>query len=124
MVIGNGISHAVLFLMVISLLFISLPEVNGWCSGGCSIAGGGTVSSGSFMGDRAVDIELSSFDEFVRDKLGGNSSFNQTGKGNSSQNGSEAILSANNRTAKLGNIGTQESRLSTMAFAAFSNNRI
>ena len=143
--IGNGIWHAILFLIIISSFIIFLPEAKGGCSGGCSISGGGGVSSGSFMGDRAVDIEMSSFDEFVRDKLGrnpaaalqaktpsrdfqlssklsSNSSLNQTGKSNSSENSSAVVISSNNRTVKLAAIGTQSSRLSDMAFAAFSNN--
>lgn len=143
---SNGISHVnmILFLIAISSFIISLPEAKGGCSGGCSISGGGGVSSGSFMGDRAIDIGMSSFDEFVRDKLGrnpaaalqaktpsqdskltSNSSINQTANGNSSQNCSAVIavvLSSSNRTVKLAAIGTQDRRLSTMAFAAFDNN--
>lgn len=139
--IGNGIWHAILFLMVISSFFISMPEAKGGCSGGCSISGGGGVSSASFMGDRAVDIGMSSFDEFVRDKLGrnpaaalqakspsqdsqlkSNLSLNQTENGNSSQNGSVEIISSDSRTVKLGAIGMQNGRISNLAFAAFSNN--
>jgi hypothetical protein len=139
--IGNGISYALLFLMVVSSLIISLPEAKGGCSGGCSISGGGGISSTSFMGDRAVDIGMSGFDEFVRDKLGSNpatalqaksplqgaqlssnSSSNQTGNGSSSQNGSAEMISLDNRTVKLGAIGMQDSRLSTLASVAFDNN--
>lgn len=138
---GNGISHAILFLMVISSIVISLPEVKGGCSGGCSISGSGGISSTSFMGDRAVDISMSSFDEFVRDNLGSNSvaalqakspsqgaqlnsnsSLGQTGNGNSSQNGSAVMNSSDSRIVKLGAIGMQDSRLSTLASAAFDNN--
>jgi hypothetical protein len=141
--IGNGISHAILSLMVILLFLISFPMADGGCSGGCSISGGGSISSTSFMGDRAVDIGMSSFDEFVRDKLGSNpaetlqakslskeaqlksnSSLNQTGNGNSSQNGSAAMISSENRTVKLGATAMKESRQSTLAFAAFNNNWI
>jgi hypothetical protein len=103
------IKTTVLFMVVISSLLISIPEAEGGCAGGCSISGGG-VSSTSFMGDRATNIGMSSFDEFVRDNLGGNpaaalqvkplsqnnlsntnSSLNQTGNSSSSQNRS-AIL--------------------------------
>ncbi|MDD4651614.1 MAG: hypothetical protein PHQ34_05225 [Methanothrix sp.] len=138
---GSGISHAILFLIVVSSFFISQPEAKGGCGGGCSVSGGGGVSSTSFVGDRAVDISMSSFDEFVRDKLGSNpaaslqskspsqgaqlssnSSFNQTGNGNSSQNASAEMISSDNRTVKLGAIGMQDSRLSTLASAAFDNN--
>lgn len=141
--IGNGISHVnvILFLIVISSFFISMPEAKGGCSGGCSISGGGGISSASFMGDRSVDIEMSSFDEFVRDKLGrnpaaalqakspsqdsqlkSNSSLNQTANGNSSQNGSAEMISSDSRTVKLGAVGMQNGRISNLAFAAFSNN--
>jgi hypothetical protein len=146
---GNGISQMILILVVILSFFIALQEVKGGCSGGCSISGGGGVSSTSFMGDRAVDIGMSSFDEFVRDKLGSNpaaalqaksplqdaqlsinSSLNQTINSNSSQNNSAAMLSSNstaetnsdNRTVKLGAIGIQEGRLSNQVFAAFDKN--
>lgn len=122
MIMGIGISHAILSLIVISSFFVSLPEADGGCSGGCSISGGGGVSSTSFMGDRAVDIEMSSFDEFVRDKLGSNSSLNQTGNGNSSQNSSAAMISSDNGTIKLGAVAMKESRQSTLAFAVFNNN--
>ena len=112
---GISIKHTILFLMVFSSFFISLPEVKGGCAGGCSVSGGGG-SSTSFMGDRATNIDMSSFDEFVRDNLGSNpgailqvkslsqdtqlsinSSLNQTGNGNSSRN-SSAVMPIDNST--------------------------
>jgi hypothetical protein len=101
------------------------------------------------MGDPAVNIDMSSFDEFVRDNLGGdpqttlrtkslsqyeplnsNSSSNQTSNGNASQNSfvaSPAINSSGNTTSdngtvKLGASGMQDKRLSTLVFTAFNNN--
>jgi hypothetical protein len=135
-------------MVVISSIFINLPEVKGGCAGGCSVSGGGG-SSTSFMGDRTTNIDMSSFDEFVRDKLGSdpaklqvkslslvtqlssNSSLNQTGNGNSSQNSSAVMpltigsenATSNNRTVKLGSSGMQDDRLSALTFAAFNNNR-
>jgi len=104
-----SIKHRILFLVVISSLFISLPDVKGGCAGGCSVSGGGG-SSTSFMGDRATNIDMSSFDEFVRDNLGSNPaatlhvkslskyaqlstnlSLNQTSNSNSSQNSSTTM---------------------------------
>jgi len=103
------------------------------------------------MGDRATNIDMSSFDEFVRDKLDSNpgatlqakslsqytklstnSSLNQTSNSNSSQNSSTTIpvdnnptnTTSDNRTIKLGAFGMQDSRLSTPAFSIFNNNRL
>jgi hypothetical protein len=145
---GISIRHTILFLVVLSSVFISLSQANGGCSGGCSVSGGG-VSSSSFMGDRSVNIGMSGFDEFVRDNLGGdpratlqakslsqyaplnsNSSLNQSSNGNSSQNSFAFVPPTNslvnttsdNRTVKLGALGMQDYRLSTLAFAASNNN--
>jgi len=144
---GISIRHAILFLVVISSVFISLPQAKGGCAGGCAVSGGGGASS-SFMGDPAVNIDMSSFDEFVRDNLGSdprvalhaksvtqdtllnNSSLNQTGNGNSSLN-SFAVMPLTNDTVnttsdngavKLGASGMQDNGLATLAFAAFNNN--
>jgi len=126
---GISIKHTILFLVVISSVFISLPEVKGGCAGGCAVSGGGGSSS-SFMGDPAVNIDMSSFDEFVRDNLGGNSSLNQTSNGNSSQSSFVVMpltnnmvnTTSDNRTVKLGGFGMQDNRLSTLTSAAFNNN--
>jgi hypothetical protein len=147
-IMGISVKHKILFLLVISSVFISLPEVKGGCSGGCSAFGGGG-SSTSFMGDRATSIDMSSFDEFVRDKLGSNpgatlqakspslgsqlnnnSSINQTGNSNLSQNSSAVMPLINgganttsyDRTVKLGASGMQGNRLSTLTSAAFDKN--
>ncbi len=144
---GISIKHTILFLVVISSVFISLPEVKGGCAGGCAVSGGGGSSS-SFMGDPAVNIDMSSFDEFVRDNLGGNptklqakslsqdtplntnSSLNQTSNGNSSQSSFVVMpltnnmvnTTSDNKTVKLGAFGMQDNRLSTLTSAAFDNN--
>jgi len=143
---GISIKHTILYLVVISSFFISLPDVKGGCAGGCSVSGGGG-SSTSFMGDRATNIDMSSFDEFIRDNLGSNpaatlqvkslsqdtrlssnSSLNQTGNGNSSQN-SSAVMPLTNSTEnatsdngpiKLGAL--EMHKLSTLTSAAFNNN--
>jgi hypothetical protein len=145
---GISIRHTILFLVIISSVFIYLPQAKGGCAGGCSVSGGGGSSS-NFMSDPAVNIDMSSFDEFVRDNLGSdpqttlqakslsqyeplnsNSSSNQTSNGSASQNSfavSPAINSSgnttsNNGTVKLGTTGMQDKRLSTLVFTAFNNN--
>jgi hypothetical protein len=142
-----SIRHTILFLVVMSSIFISLPHAKGGCTGGCAVSSSG-VSSSSFMGDPAVNIDMSSFDEFVRDNLGGNpqttlqtkslsqdkpfstnSSRNETSNYNTSQNNSvvsPAINSSGNttsdiKTVKLGASGMQDKRLSTLVFTAFNN---
>jgi len=131
----NGLKHTILFLLVMSSVFISLAYAEG-CGGACIVSGGG--SSYNFMGDPATNIDMSSFDEFVRDNLGNNQttlhteslsigtlSNNQTINGNVSQNASEVdrvinsqgYMTLDNRTAKLGATGTQNQRLSTLAYA-------
>jgi hypothetical protein len=129
----------ILFLVVVSSIFVYLPHAKGGCGGPCAVSSGG-ISSSSFMGDPAVNIDMSSFDEFVRDNLGGdprtvlqvksplqdkllttNSSLNQTSNGNASRN-SLGNTTSDNRTVKLGAAGMQDRRLSTLAFAAFNNN--
>jgi hypothetical protein len=145
---GISIRHTILFLVVMSSVFIYLPQAKGGCTGGCSVSGGGGSSS-NFMGDRAVNIDMSSFDEFVRDNLGGdpqttlqtkslsqdkpfstNSALNQTSNSNASQNSSvvRPIISSlgnktsDNGTVRLGATGMQDKRLSTLALTTFNNN--
>jgi hypothetical protein len=143
---GTGIRLTILFLVVMSSVFIYLPHAKGGCGGACAVSGGGD-SSYNFMGDPAVTIDMSSFDEFVRDNLGDQttlqakslsqdtplnttSSLNQTVNGNASQNSlvvrpainSLGNMTSDNRTVKLGASGMQDKRLSTLAFAAFNNN--
>jgi hypothetical protein len=135
---GISIKHMILFLVVVSSIFVYLPHAKGGCGGPCAVSGGG-ISSSSFMGDPAVNIDMSSFDEFVRDNLGDpktalqaksllqdkpltiNSSLNQTSNGNTSQN-SLGNTTSDNRTVKLGAAGMQDKRISTLATAAFNNN--
>jgi len=145
---GISIRHTILFLVVMSSVFIYLPQAKGGCAGSCSVSSGGGSSS-NFMGDPAVNIDMSSFDEFVRDNLGSNpqttlqtkslsqdkplsinSSLNQTNTGNASRNSfavSPAINSSGNTTSdygtvKLGSSGMQDNKLSTLAYTAFNNN--
>lgn len=145
----NGIKYTILFLAVMSCVFICLPDAKGGCGGACAISGGGG-SSYNFMGDPAVNIDMSSFDEFVRDNLGNNqttlqakslpscdklsktnSSLNRT-TGNTSQNctavcpvnNSPGNAISDNRTIRLGASGMQDKRVSTLAFAAFNNFKI
>ena len=136
---GISIRHMILFFVVVSSIFFYLPHAKGGCGGACAVSGGG-VSSSSFMDDPAVNIDMSSFDEFVRDNLGGdrkttlqaksllqdkplttNSSLNQTSNGNASQN-RLGNTTSDNMTVKLGASGMQDKRLSTLAFATFNNN--
>jgi hypothetical protein len=136
---GISIKHMILFLVVVSSIFVYLPHAKGGCGGPCAVSGGG-ISSSSFMGDPAVNIDMSSFDEFVRDNLGGdpritfkakspfqdkllntNSSLNQTSNGNASQD-SLGNATSDNRTVKLGASGMQETRSSTLASSIFNRN--
>lgn len=144
---GIGIWLTILFLLVMSCFAIYLPHARG-CGGACSLGGG---SSYDFLGDPAVNIDMSSPDEFVSDNLGnhqailsvkslsqkttsnGNSSLNQTNRGNVSLNSSAVlgtIKSPENRTSdnetnrivKLGASGMQNKGLSTLAFGTLNNN--
>jgi hypothetical protein len=129
---GNGMRHMILFLVVMSV-FISLAYAEG-CGGACVVSSGG--SSYNFMSDPATNIDMSSFDEFVRDNLGNNKttlhteslsqetlSNNQTCNGNVSQNASEVgdvmynpgYTTLDNRTFKLG--AEQDKGLSTPVYA-------
>jgi hypothetical protein len=136
---GISIGHMILFFVVMSSIFVYLPHAKGGCGGAWAVSGGG-VSSSSFMGDPAVNIDMSSFDEFVRDNFGGdpkttlqaksllqdkplttNSSLNQPSNGNASQN-HLGNTTSDNRTVKLGASGMQDKRLSTLAFTTFNNN--
>ena len=138
---GISIKHTILFLVVMSSVFILSSSGKKGCAGGCAVSGDGGSSS-SFMGDPAVNIDMLSFDEFVRDNLGGNpqttsqdkplstnSSRNETSNYNASQNSSvvsPVINSLENatsdiKTVKLGASGMQDKRLSTLVFNAFNN---
>jgi len=136
---GFNIKRMALFLVVASA-FATLPCMGGGCGASCAVSGG---SSYNFMGDRAFNIGMSSFDEFVRDNVGqtslsakslsaddplsANSSLNQTS--NSSQTGVEVLPGINssgnttsdNRTVELGASGVQDTRLSTLVFTTFNN---
>lgn len=153
---GIGIRHSILILLVLSSIAIYLPHARGGCGGPCSIGGG---SSYDFLGDPAVNMDMSSPDDFVRDNLGNSqtmlstkslspetptnnsSSFNQTTRGNGSQNNSTALrvinvqgntTTSNNTTpdnatsesriVKLGASGMHDKRLPTLAFTTFNNN--
>ena len=102
------------------------------CGGACAIGGG----SYDFLGDPVVNMDMSSYDEFLRDDLdndqttlnmeslsSGTLSNNQTSNVNASQNASDmgdAINSQaplDNRTVKLGASGVQDHRPSTLAYA-------
>ena len=101
---GIGITHTILLLLVVSSVAIYLPHARG-CGGSCSLGS----SSYDFLGDPAVNIDMSSPDEFVRENLGNrqttlsvksllagtptnnSSSLNQTNKGNASQNSSGVL---------------------------------
>jgi hypothetical protein len=139
--------NAVLILVLMSSAFTCLPAANG-CSGGCVVSGGGDASY-NFIGDRAVDMDMSSFDDFVRDKIGNhqttlraiqlshatmpkdNSSLNQTSNGNMSQNCSavspiingQENATSDNKAIKLGAVGVNDYRAS-MVLAAFNNNML
>jgi hypothetical protein len=134
-----NILRMILFL-VVAFAFVTLPCVDGGCGGSCAVSGG---SSYNFMGDRAFNIGMSSFDEFVRDNVGqtslstkslstdnpssANSSLNQSG--NASQTGVEVppgINSSGNTTSdseavKLGALGIQNTRVSTLVFTTFNS---
>jgi hypothetical protein len=66
---GISIKHMILFFVVVLSIFVDLPHAKGGCGGPCAVSGGG-VSSFSFISDPAFNIDMSSFDEFVRDNLG------------------------------------------------------
>jgi hypothetical protein len=96
----------------------------------------------------AVNLDMSSFDEFARDNLGNHqttlsakspsrdmlfnstSSLNQTNNGNASQNTTTVSLvvkslgnmTSDNRKIKLGTSSIQDKRLSTLDLAAFNYN--
>lgn len=136
---GIGIKHTIVFLVVMSSFF-SLPEAKGGCAGGCFVSGGGGASTG-FMGDRAVNIGMSSFDEFVRDNLGSDPGATMRAKSlsrdnsmstNTSQNSSAVMslinstvnITSDNRIIKLGASGMQDYRLSTLTSTIFNGNRL
>jgi hypothetical protein len=142
---GISVWHTILFLMVVSSVFVCLPHAKGGCGSVCVVGGG---SSYDFMGDPAVNLDMSSFDEFVRDNLGDNqttlkakslsqdmlfnstSFLNQTNNGNASQRTSTirpvikslGNTTPDNRTIELGASGIKDKRLSTLALTIFNKN--
>ena len=140
---GIGIKHMILLLAAMSSAFISLPYAEGGCGGSCGLSSGG--SSYNFLDDPGFSVDMSSFDEFMRDNLGdqttlnakslsqdplldANSSINQTDNGNASQNGfavgpatdSSANTTSDTGAITLGASGMQDKRVSTLAFAIFN----
>jgi hypothetical protein len=131
----NRKRQTILFLVVMSSVFIGFAYAEG-CGGACVVSGGG--SSYNFMGDPATNIDMPSFDEFVRDNLGNNQttlhttslssgtlSNNQTSNGKASQNATEVgyvikspgYTTLDNRTVKLGALSMQDKGQSTLAYA-------
>ena len=140
---GIGIKHMILLLAAMSSAFISLPYAEWGCGGSCGLSSGG--SSYNFLDDPGFSVDMSSFDEFMRDNLGdqttlnakslsqdplldANSSLNQTDNGNASQNGfavGPATDRSANTTSDAGAItldasGMQDKRVSTLAFTIFN----
>lgn len=128
-----GIRHTVLFLVVMAFFFSPLAKAG--CGGACAISGG---ASYDFMGDRAVNMDMSSFDDFIRENLRNNQttmhakslgfsnvilSLSQNASDDSSQNATKiegAISSSgnstsNNRIVKLSTSSKQEQKSPTMA---------
>ncbi len=140
-------NHPILFLGIISSIFVYFPNAIAACAGGCAISTGGG-SSNNFMADPAANIDMSSFDDFVRDNIGNHQttfhaksiSQDNTMKINSSldlinnKNKSNYSLTVfpkisnlegntfDNKTVKLGNSGLLRRKLSTLALANFNNN--
>ena|GEM_PF-935538 len=134
-----NIMRLTLFLVLASA-FATHPCMGGGCGASCAVSGG---SSYNFMGDRAFNIGMSSFDEFVRDNVGqtslstitlsaddpssANSSLNQTS--NASKTDAEVMpginssgnITSDTGTIKLGASGAQDTRLSTLVFTTFNN---
>ena len=100
---GIGLRHTILLMLVASFAAVYIPHASCSCSGPCVVGGS---SSYDFMGDPAVNLDMSRPDEFIRESLGSgktslsvkalsqanlsitNSSLNQTNKGNLNQNSS------------------------------------
>ena len=123
---GISTKHAILFLLVLSSV-IYLPHARGGCGGGsCSIGG----ASYDFLGDPAVNMDMSSPDDFVRDNIvnsqtmlstkslskgapkNNSSSLNQTSRGNVSQNSSAALHVINGQGNTTSNNKTSDNATS------------
>jgi hypothetical protein len=130
----------ILFL-TISSAFIGHAHAGSCGGGACSIGGG---SSYDFLGDPSSNVDMDTFDDFLMDKLGqtslstksipleaplNNISLNQTNKGNASLNSTKTYNITDNpgngtsgiTTVKLGASGTQDERISSLAFTIFNN---
>jgi hypothetical protein len=142
---GLGIKRTILFLIIIFSVLVGQSYSK--CGGGSGLAGG---SSYNFLGDRAVDMDMPSFDEFIRDNIDNhqstlpakilsqstmsntNPSINQTNKGNGTLNSSTiypivnntANTIPNNTIVKLGAAGSKDKKGPTFAVSTFDNNMI
>lgn len=124
---GIGFRHLILILLVLSSIAIYLPHARGGCGGGpCSVGG----ASYDFLGDPAVNMDMPSPDDFVRDNLGNSqtllstkslsqetptnnsSSFNQTTSSNVSQNSSAALRVINGQGNMTSNNTTSDNTTS------------
>jgi hypothetical protein len=103
---GIGIKYPILLLLLILSAIIYIPHATCACSGPCVVGGS---SSYDFMGDPAVNLDMSSPDEFIRESLGSgktslsvkslsqkiasnnNASLNQTNTVNMSQNSTATL---------------------------------
>jgi hypothetical protein len=136
---GITVRDAILFL-IISSAFIGHAHARS-CGGACSIGGS---SSYDFLGDPSSNVDMDTFDDFVRDKLGQTSlstksipleapltnlSINQTDQGNVSLNSTKTYNitdnpgngTSGNTTVILGASGKQDERISSLAFTIFNN---
>jgi hypothetical protein len=130
--------HTILFLMAMSSIFFCLPHAKG-CGGVCVVGGG---SSYDFMGDPAVNIDMSSPDEFIRDNLGNhqttlsvkslsqeplpnaNSSLNQTNKGNVSQNSTAVLRVINSKGNMTTDNMTSDNKIIKLGASGMQDKRL
>jgi hypothetical protein len=136
---GIDIRHTILLMLVASFAAGYLPHATGSCSGPCVVGGS---SSYDFMGDPAVNLDMPSPDEFIRESLGSSqtslsvkslsqkiasnniSSVNQTDKGNISQNNTTVLVGTDSKGNETSKNATSNSKIVKLGASSEKDNRI
>jgi hypothetical protein len=136
---GIDIRHTILLMLVTSFAAGYLPHATCSCSGPC-VVGGST--SYDFMGDPAVNIDMASPDEFIRESLSSgktslsvkslllktainnSTSLNQTNKVDISQNNTTVLVGIDSKGNETSKNATCNSRIVKLGASSVKEKRL
>jgi hypothetical protein len=135
---GIGIRHTILLMLVASFAGY-IPYATCACSGPCVVGGS---SSYDFMGDPAVNLDMSSPDEFIKESLvsskttlsvkplslktasNNSSSLNQTNKGNINQNNTTVLVGIDSQGNETSKNATSDSKIFKLGYLGTKDKKV